>query len=88
MAPATGFEPVTKWLTATYSTAELRRNKNNLPLFKKVRLILLYGIRSVNAVSIKNLNRKIKCDKPLLELVVYDGLAALQCPAFLCYLAG
>jgi len=54
----------------------------------KVRLILLYGIRSVNAVSIKNLNRKIKCDKPLLELVVYDGLAALQCPAFLCYLAG
>ena len=23
MAPRTGFEPVTKWLTATYSTAEL-----------------------------------------------------------------
>jgi hypothetical protein len=27
MAPAPGFEPGTKWLTATYSTAELRRNK-------------------------------------------------------------
>ena len=26
MAPAVGFEPTTKWLTATYSTAELRRN--------------------------------------------------------------
>ena len=26
MAPAPGFEPGTKWLTATYSTAELRRN--------------------------------------------------------------
>ncbi len=25
MAPPTGFEPVTKWLTAIYSTAELRR---------------------------------------------------------------
>ncbi len=28
MAPAAGFEPATKWLTATYSTAELRRSKN------------------------------------------------------------
>ena len=27
MAPAPGFEPGTKWLTATYSTAELCRNK-------------------------------------------------------------
>lgn len=26
MAPAAGFEPATKWLTATYSTAELCRN--------------------------------------------------------------
>ena len=26
MAPALGFEPRTKWLTATYSTAELCRN--------------------------------------------------------------
>ncbi len=26
MAPAVGFEPTTKWLTATYSTAELCRN--------------------------------------------------------------
>jgi hypothetical protein len=26
VAPATGLEPVTKWLTATYSTIELRRN--------------------------------------------------------------
>ena len=26
MAPAPGFEPGTKWLTATYSTAELCRN--------------------------------------------------------------
>ena len=26
MAPPTGFEPVTKWLTAIYSTTELRRN--------------------------------------------------------------
>lgn len=26
MAPQTGFEPVTKWLTAIYSTAELLRN--------------------------------------------------------------
>ena len=26
MAPAHGFEPWTKWLTATYSTAELCRN--------------------------------------------------------------
>ena len=25
MAPAVGFEPTTKWLTATYSTAELSR---------------------------------------------------------------
>ena len=25
MAPAAGFEPATKWLTATYSTAELCR---------------------------------------------------------------
>ena len=28
MAPAPGFEPGTKWLTATYSTAELCRNVN------------------------------------------------------------
>ena len=27
MAPAAGFEPATKWLTATYSTAELCRSK-------------------------------------------------------------
>ena len=27
MAPDAGFEPATKWLTATYSTAELIRNK-------------------------------------------------------------
>ena len=26
MAPAAGFEPATKWLTATYSTAELCRS--------------------------------------------------------------
>lgn len=26
MAPDAGFEPATKWLTATYSTAELIRN--------------------------------------------------------------
>ena len=26
MAPALGFEPRTKWLTATYSTAELCRS--------------------------------------------------------------
>jgi len=36
MAPVTGFEPVTKWLTATYSTAELHRNKNTFNAFKKV----------------------------------------------------
>ena len=27
MAPAAGFEPATKWLTATYSTAELCRSE-------------------------------------------------------------
>jgi hypothetical protein len=27
LAPAVGFEPTTKWLTATYSTIELRRNR-------------------------------------------------------------
>lgn len=27
VAPDAGFEPATKWLTATYSTAELIRNK-------------------------------------------------------------
>ena len=27
MAPAVGFEPTTKWLTATYSTAELCRSE-------------------------------------------------------------
>ncbi len=32
LAPAVGFEPTTKWLTATYSTAELRRNNNLLNL--------------------------------------------------------
>jgi hypothetical protein len=26
LAPAVGLEPTTKWLTATYSTIELRRN--------------------------------------------------------------
>lgn len=26
MAPRIGFEPITKWLTATYSTIELPRN--------------------------------------------------------------
>ena len=30
MAPALGFEPRTKWLTATYSTAELCRNASML----------------------------------------------------------
>ena len=30
MAPALGFEPRTKWLTATYSTAELCRNMNTV----------------------------------------------------------
>ena len=35
MAPAPGFEPGTKWLTATYSTAELCRsmNKNHSQCF-------------------------------------------------------
>ena len=31
MAPALGFEPRTKWLTATYSTAELCRSVSMLP---------------------------------------------------------
>ena len=31
MAPAPGFEPGTKWLTATYSTAELCRSMNYHP---------------------------------------------------------
>ena len=42
MAPAPGFEPGTKWLTATYSTAELCRSMNlsfmmllNIALFLK-----------------------------------------------------
>ena len=29
MAPRIGLEPITKWLTATYSTIELPRNKKN-----------------------------------------------------------
>ena len=31
MAPAAGFEPATKWLTATYSTAELCRSVSIVP---------------------------------------------------------
>ena len=50
MAPAPGFEPGTKWLTATYSTAELCRSMNisfsmlfNIYLFpKKANLYLLF----------------------------------------------
>ena len=30
MAPVAGFEPATKWLTATYSTTALHRNKTDL----------------------------------------------------------
>ena len=32
LAPAAGFEPATKWLTATYSTAELCRTISIKPL--------------------------------------------------------
>lgn len=32
VAPDAGFEPATKWLTATYSTAELIRNKKEMGL--------------------------------------------------------
>ena len=50
MAPAPGFEPGTKWLTATYSTAELCRSMNksfsmffNISLFcKKANRFLLF----------------------------------------------
>ncbi len=50
MAPAPGFEPGTKWLTATYSTAELCRSMNksssmlfNIYLFpEKANLYLLF----------------------------------------------
>ena len=33
MAPDAGFEPATKWLTATYSTAELIRNEVKIKNF-------------------------------------------------------
>lgn len=36
MAPDAGFEPATKWLTATYSTAELIRNKQKSRLYRKI----------------------------------------------------
>ncbi len=32
MAPDAGFEPATKWLTATYSTAELIRNMHKVEI--------------------------------------------------------
>ena len=35
MAPALGFEPRTKWLTATYSTAELCRSENTFQVCVK-----------------------------------------------------
>lgn len=48
MAPDAGFEPATKWLTATYSTAELIRNElkkwdyreKNIPCQDSVRRFL------------------------------------------------
>ena len=39
MAPDAGFEPATKWLTATYSTAELIRNKQRARLYIKLFLL-------------------------------------------------
>lgn len=39
VAPDAGFEPATKWLTATYSTAELIRNKQRARLYIKLFLL-------------------------------------------------
>ena len=64
MAPAAGFEPATKWLTATYSTAELCRNllwshnigcsfkKSNQIHIKKWKLLVLW--RYLIEMSYKN----------------------------------
>ena len=59
MAPAPGFEPGTKWLTATYSTAELCRSMNksfsmffNITCFLKkanhnnVKILLIFDFSS------------------------------------------
>jgi hypothetical protein len=50
LAPAVGFEPTTKWLTATYSTAELCRN------LKDEKFILLYSNQADS--EFKRLNNK------------------------------
>ncbi len=40
MAPDAGFEPATKWLTATYSTAELIRNTKGCDLLITAEIIV------------------------------------------------
>ena len=44
MAPRTGFEPVTKWLTATYSTAEL----------SGIAVITIFGSEIIQKENLKN----------------------------------
>ena len=50
MAPAAGFEPATKWLTATYSTAELCRS---------VQYSLIYTVISFFQVEFQIFLKKI-----------------------------
>ena len=42
MAPAAGFEPATKWLTATYSTAELCRSAKNVK--HKIAFLIIFSL--------------------------------------------
>jgi hypothetical protein len=62
LAPATGLEPVTKWLTATYSTIELRRNTFVLESGGKIG----QGAWGVNTESATKSNVRVRKGRVLL----------------------
>ena len=75
MAPAPGFEPGTKWLTATYSTAELCRSMNkSFSMLFNIYLFLQkanYYMQFFCLILMKNLQ---KCFSGVIIIVVQQKI--------------
>ena len=82
MAPAAGFEPATKWLTATYSTAESRfpSNQNftselekNKPKIPFLRIFLSFlGDECVTHPSLQSKHRQKSTKGGNLKGLIYE----------------
>ena len=82
MAPAAGFEPATKWLTATYSTAEAlfssvqyytSKLENNKPKIPFLRIFLSFlGDECVTHPSLQSKHRKKSTKGGNLKGLIYE----------------